>query len=1126
MRGRTSWAVPVTLALTTAGAALTIVPAPAIAGDEIVIAPAEVSRILFVAGDAARLDERPRDAVLERVLQQMYVERPGLAASEAVAEITGLRAAMGAGAASDATSENEELLTALVDATEGAPTGPTGSAVRSVVEDVLTEADDGGVGTLRLTPSIDALGTLGEGPLESSTVLTRSIELSSANTAFGQARDLLWESTAGQSVFDSVTERLDDPDLAATSAITQHLQGESLVISRAAATAAAVQQLSVAAGARAAALSAVDAVADKADAVKAAPPAEKDEAKAELDALKAQVKGQAETRGEVIAGAKNVVTLVLPIIEAFDPKLAGEIKTIASTVIGVAEKVNTLVGVIGSIGVNLASQNYFGLIKDAVGLFTGLQGLFGSEASAKPDPVKVALKELKEDLVAFRAEMNTRFDRVDKGLNQIYSTMVTRLGEIEAKIDGVSADVRAAFDELIRQQAAMERMEQRLYGALKDASDRDLHTAINTAIGWRDRSVDGAPMANGTFLQYAGLFHSWTQTSALDQVALVPDPRAYDDDSLVAEVAHPLDRNVDYLRQFGAQRFGLAPLGNDRVPNPRDWAVAARAYGQLLLENPEYMTSGLGTWLGQVEAQGRTISDALGRIGRADASTGTGSAVLNGALGLYRSRWDELDGRVRAIESSYLDDLGVDVDLWGGSNQAPPSSESIATNCLGLTLGAGGTYAERVPRSASLAKLMGLGSTKACSDAEWVNERQRMITPPSGWTYTTYYGRLRSSHTWVFDSASGTDRALASGTHTTAERTICQETYDNEGGLVDSSCQDPSADPVVEMRSAWSGIKDAITWSDNAAGRAALGTDVDAWLVDKQKKLYQQVHTALTTPSSSLAASARRLTAAKALVGMYVHAGMPRAVEVDDELRGLLEGQDRLLDEDAEGRLRALWSAAVTSPPARNLATILDEAAGQRVSALEARLGAHVGSSTTTASTHAAGTKSVAASGSGLGSEPSLLVATTLDRLRLVRFVLTGPRPPAPTPSPQPSPAPAPAPTSAPSPTAAPTTAPEPLPEAAVRIRKVRKATVARLLARKLAVPVESSLAGKVVVTIKKGKATIARGTARARAGAKVSVRPKVRSKAKRLLRRTPVKVTITVAAPGGAKAVTRIRLR
>ena len=58
------------------------------------LSPAQVAQALFVAGDVTRLSQIPsgtEDVVLEKVLQQLYVENPTLDPGQATSDIHGLR---------------------------------------------------------------------------------------------------------------------------------------------------------------------------------------------------------------------------------------------------------------------------------------------------------------------------------------------------------------------------------------------------------------------------------------------------------------------------------------------------------------------------------------------------------------------------------------------------------------------------------------------------------------------------------------------------------------------------------------------------------------------------------------------------------------------------------------------------------------------------------------------------------------------------------------------------------------------------------------------------------------------------------------------------------------------------
>src|SRR5690349_14943971 len=88
-------------------AAAALAPATARAATPAVVhaSPAQVSRLLFVAGDVRRLSRAPSgtvDTVLEQVLQTEYRTDPSLSPDAAAADIAGLRSAVGSGHTSTA----------------------------------------------------------------------------------------------------------------------------------------------------------------------------------------------------------------------------------------------------------------------------------------------------------------------------------------------------------------------------------------------------------------------------------------------------------------------------------------------------------------------------------------------------------------------------------------------------------------------------------------------------------------------------------------------------------------------------------------------------------------------------------------------------------------------------------------------------------------------------------------------------------------------------------------------------------------------------------------------------------------------------------------------------------------
>jgi len=179
--------------------------------------PAEVSRLLFVAGDVRRLYRNPSgtvDTVLEHVLQAEYRLDPSLSPDQARQDIDGLQTAL---AGQDATSTatlavepgNQRILAILAALENSHPRPAVMRALAAVADTALTESST----TTRalgeaLNPAADAQSTLLYGSFSPASTLQGTAQLAAANPRFGQARDALWAAAAHESVFDDTAHLL------------------------------------------------------------------------------------------------------------------------------------------------------------------------------------------------------------------------------------------------------------------------------------------------------------------------------------------------------------------------------------------------------------------------------------------------------------------------------------------------------------------------------------------------------------------------------------------------------------------------------------------------------------------------------------------------------------------------------------------------------------------------------------------------------------------------------------------------------------------------------------------------------------------------------------------------------
>src|SRR5581483_6822830 len=125
------------------------------------------------------------------------------------------------------------------------------------------------------------------------------------------------------------------------------------------------------------------------------------------------------------------------------------------------------------------------------------------------------------------------------------------------------------------------------------------------------------------------------------------------------------------------------------LPNPSYWALAARAYAQLLMENPQYFNKSRQDELQRIVADGNTIAGAMARLSANDAGpddqgtpSGTGNRLLDAAVAYYRywggasfhpfGSTPSLPDVLRAEEQNYLSSQNVAaINPWGGLKQQP-----------------------------------------------------------------------------------------------------------------------------------------------------------------------------------------------------------------------------------------------------------------------------------------------------------------------------------------------------------------------------------------------------------------------------------------------------------------------
>lgn len=1034
--------VATTVSTLVAATGLALVPfaAPSYAA-EVTLTPQEVGEALFVAGDAGRLETEPLAPVLERVLQQMYALRPNLDPDRAVAEMQRLEAAVltpgadsvdGAFAATGllrvdylacTLADDSERRQRLCDqfgsseAINKARVWAAAQAARREAETALMKraaalaAEEAAMAS---TPMDQGLSSMSMDPLhdwmpanaveyyDPGAVLSDTYGLARDSDAFRQARDKYLGHKTQQSLASTNQERIaSDPDLAAVQDMvaTMALDGSLKLTTTEAETAVDTALTGPRGGSEVTqwALTAFDAF-EAAQKLKdkAVTKVEKEAAEAAFKKAQADMKKPLEDAKKFVAGAKAVVQFANFFIEKFDPALAESIKETADVVFNVAESVIGIGLNIVSGVANFYSGNWIGLVGDAFSALSGLEKLFTGQSASKPkpDPVMRALEALAANLEALQRTMNERFDRIDEMLNQIYATMTQGMTEILVKLETNNTNVMAVFDSLQAARADLVRLESTILTLFADEQRRALNLKVKEAVG-KDS------MTQAAYDDAAAFFANWALSNARDSIAL-GGTRSFDDAHLPQELGKGLATNAEFLRVYPQARWGMAPLGSAPIPNPNEWAYAARAYQRLMLEHPQHFRSESrnARWLTELTSVGETLRETMVAVGETDATDdtgaplGTGNRVLNKALANYGSRWGAVTTGIRRITDTF--NATKPYDIFGGAHQAPTglTPTPLPASVCGVITGkvAGGDWTRGIANPAGMSVLTRTTDFRVCIDAAWVGERTTITTGGKILT-TRHHARLQTTvRLEALDKvAPGTGQVLAraTGVRTGSEEVYCTESTWLDGDPTDpdtywTDCDaDSTQAPAVATRR-WDTIAAGHSWGWaplTAPADTELQKDVNAVLKGDLALAYSYVVNALRPyrtvvvggqtvalpHGAELEVAVRDLNAARELLASYVELGLPQELATDAQLRMLLrggimdgeqagvndffaltEGSGRLPDQEVgspeqPGHLD--WAFAVAADdlaPGTDARALVEATVTQRISEVEQALRAHV----------------------------------------------------------------------------------------------------------------------------------------------------------------------------------------
>ena len=732
-------ALALTLAVAAAGAQAASAPSTPVH-----LTSAQVAQTLFVAGDVGRLSQIPsgvEGVVLEKVLQQLYADNPMLAPGQAVSDIQGLQTALASGsqAISPATltvmAGNERILAILRALSAANPPSEVMHALAQVTGEALSaSAQSTQFLGQAFDASADSLDTLSYKAFSPAATLARSAALAATNSLFGNARDSLWKQASNESVFDSTQTLLEENPALQSSAVkalvntlnadgsldTTVAQLEGLINGGVQQIAGANCTLAPGTSGTSPANCTAGALHDAQLVVQNCPNGPNDPSSACQNA-RSQAQGDAPGELGTISSQQAATAAEAQILTDADAALGAAEAAQAQAAAELADEENAYLNYqsfqqtekagfdVVSLAVSLSVSEIDPV--NAVGALLNVVGDAVGFGFSGPDPntlILQGIQNIAQQLSDFEQYTQSAFRAVDTQLSNISS----QVSQIAAQITQAQQQLTQLANQVANLQSSVDRLQSEVQGLFAQGARNDLGTLINQYIGFQH--ANGTPLPQTQFAQAAGALFQDATSTALTQTLLTVPPGL---DSLSADSVLTgtdpltLDTNINLFNFFGAGATDApasigwpgalttsCPPGADIthdlcLPDPDFWATSARAFSQLLLENPSYVTPTRIAQLQAIQQEGQLIANALQQLSANNAGTdsgGTGNKTLDAAINYFRYWADasshpngtppSLSQALKNQQQQYLSTLDVPttpqlplspVNVWGNPQQLP-----------------------------------------------------------------------------------------------------------------------------------------------------------------------------------------------------------------------------------------------------------------------------------------------------------------------------------------------------------------------------------------------------------------------------------------------------------------------
>ncbi len=943
------------------------------------LSAAQVAQALFVAGDVTRLSQIPsgtEDVVLEKVLQQLYVENPTLDPGQAASDIQGLRAVLTSGTQAISASTltvmagNQRVLAILRALTDSNQTAEVGHALAQVTDHALTDASQS---TEMLGQAFDAsadsLDTISYASFAPARVLAATASLAATNRAFGQARDSLWKQASDESVFDDAKTLLGANPALQTDAIKSLTNminsdgslsttvGQLEALIRGSITQIDNQNCTLAAGASGASPSncASGALHD-AQFVAAQCPNGTSTATGSCTAARNQAQADATSQLRFITSAQAAAAAEGDALSDADQALGQAETAEGQAAAQIADEENQYLDYqnaqqfekagfdVATLAVTLSVSEI-----DPVAAFTGLFNVVGDALGfgfSGPDPNTIILQgiqDISQQLSDFEQYTQAAFHAIDTQLANLSDQIAQDSYQLSVQLTQVQQQITQLASKLTTLQSSVDHLQSEVQSLFAQGAKNDLGTLVNQDLGYQQ--ANGVPLPQSQFAQAAGALYQDATSTALSSTVTAP-PSGFDalNANGLVTPADPLslDANVNFFNLFGSQvtdsppsivwpgpltntcAAGADPQHGLCLPDPDFWATSARAFAQLLTENPAYVTPTRLTQLNSIMQEGQVIANALHQLTVNDAGSdvnGTGNQTLDAAINYYQywgnqghdaSAPPSLPQALHAAEQHYLDTTDVPglslsyspIQPWGGNDQRPDLAGLLTLSSFNNVPLCGSEVNDGItgninpnnyliphlttsiisflPNQVLNAVRLGLGHISACWTATFNTPETASGGPFAMTMHFTYVG---PDGTGVRDNV-GVISATSSFEAYCRGFSVGNQEIDAIDAVA-AGCNDTNG--LLGQ-----GQFQTASYPGDVSGY--VGPAVDRALAAAQTGIYNDILsngstlTSGTSQATDVESAAQRLGGASAILDGYVSLGLPQALASDDKLHSLIAG--------------------------------------------------------------------------------------------------------------------------------------------------------------------------------------------------------------------------------------------